>query len=253
MISFADVHCHLEMCEDISGIISRARESNVKAIVTNGVNPKSNRAALEFSKKYKEVKAALGIYPIDALSLNDSEIDKEIKFIMTERKSILAIGEVGLDFKEDRNSETKQKYVFRKMIELASEIDKPLIIHSRKAEKECVEILESAGAKKVIMHCFSGKRKLVERIYLNGWFLSIPTSIVYNKHFMEIAKEIPLQNLLCETDSPFLHPSKEKNNEPSLVTEGYRMIAQIKGLDLEDVSRIIALNYEKIFGEKLAV
>ena len=248
---FADVHCHLDLCKNIPEIIARARANNIKAMISNGLNPKSNREVLELAGKHKEVRAALGIYPIDALSLNDFEIEKELKFIMTQRKNVLAIGEVGMDFKNGKEQADRQTYIFKKIISFAREIEKPLIIHSRKSEEESIKILEDAGAKKVIMHCFSGKKKAVEKICANGWFLTIPTSVVYNKQFMDIAKEVPLGHLLCETDSPFLHPFKEKNNEPFLVIESYKMIAKLKEIPLEDVSRMIALNYKKIFGEEL--
>ena len=128
-------------------------------------------------------------------------------------------------------------------------LDKPLIVHSRKAEKECIELLENSRTKKVIMHCFCGARKLVERIQRNGWFLSIPTNVTYSQQFQQMAKVLPLTMLFCETDSPFLHPSKESNNEPALVLESYKTIALLKGLEIGEVAAAIARNYEKLFGK----
>lgn len=248
-MNYIDIHCHLDMCYDIPSCVARARQADVKAIVTQGVNPKSNRAALELSRKYKEVKAALGLYPLDAVKLSDAEIDKEIQFIRENRKEFIAIGEVGLDFKEDSTEHERQKYIFNKIVSVAIELDKPIIVHSRKAENICIELLKKAKAKKVIMHCFSGKFKLVERIRDNGWFLSIPTNVKYSEQFQNIAKAIPLTNLFCETDSPFLHPDKEKNNEPANVIESYKTIAVLKGISLEDVTLMIAQNYVRLFSQ----
>lgn len=245
---FIDVHCHLDYYSEgeIEKIIERAKRANVNIIITNGTNKKSNRKSLELAEKYKEVKSSLGLYPIEALSLTEKEIDEELKFIKQNKDKIAAIGEVGLDFKETEEKE-KQIKVFKKIILLAQKIDRPLIIHSRKAEKEVIEILEEARAKKVIMHCFSGKKSLIERIKQNNWSMSIPANVKFSEHFQNAVKILPIENLLCETDSPFLHPFKEPNNEPANVIESYKKIAEIKSLPLKTVESIIENNYKKLF------
>ncbi len=249
---FVDVHCHLDLCEkegELCGFIERARNSGVKVMIAQGVNPESNRRVLVLSKQTKEIRAALGLYPIDALALTEQIIDKEVDFIREKRKEISAIGEVGLDFKEDEKEHSRQEYIFKKITALALELEKPLIAHSRKAEARCIELLEKAEAKNVIMHCFSGKWKLVERIIANGWFVTIPTSVNSSEHFQRIAREIPLKNLFCETDAPYLHPDKKWPNEPALVVRAYQKLAEIKGIPLEDVENVLARNYEKVFGK----
>lgn len=244
---FIDIHCHLDICEDIPGIITRARQNKIGIIVTQGVNPESNRKALQLALKHKEVRVALGVYPIDALKMSDLEIEKEIEFIRSRKKDIVAIGEVGMDFKEDDKEHFRQEQIFTKFVKLSKELDKPVIIHSRKAEKECIEILEKLEARKVIMHCFCGKYSLIDRILANGWFITVPTNVTNSQQFQYVAKEIPLTHLFCETDSPFLHPNKERNNEPSLVLESYREIARLKMLPLEDIEAMIEKNYKKLF------
>lgn len=249
---FIDVHCHLDFCEKegvLAAFIERARAAGVAAIVSQGVNPKSNRRALELARQTKEVKAALGLYPIDTLQLTDGEIDKELDFIRGKRNEIIALGEVGLDYKEDETEHERQKYTFKKTIALALELQKPLIVHSRKAEAECIELLQEQKANKVVMHCFSGKWRLVERVITNNWFLTIPTFVVSSEHFQRIAREIPLKNLFCETDAPYLHPDRAWPNEPSLVVRAYQKLAEIKGIPLEDVKAVIARNYERVFGK----
>src|SRR3989344_5024439 len=135
----------------------------------------------------------------------------------------------------------------KKFVDLSISLNKPIIVHSRKAEKECIEILELLKAKKVIMHCFSGKFSLISKIANNGWYLSIPASIKNSEHFQKIAKEIPIENLLCETDSPYLHPDKLRNNNPCFVKESYKKIAECKNLNVKEVEEKIEQNFQKLF------
>jgi len=249
---FIDVHCHIDSYKDkeIKEIVERARKAKVGIIVNNGINPETNRRTLELAQEYKEIKAALGIYPIDALKMSDSDIDNEIDFIRENKNDVAAIGEVGIDLKESQDLE-KQKKNFQKFIDLAIELDKPIIVHSRKAELECIEMLEKSKIKKVIMHVFSGKFAIVKRIEANGWYITVPTNAKYSEQFQIIAEKINIKNLLCETDSPFMHPEKERNNEPKNVIESYRKIAQEKNLDLKDVENTIENNYKNLFGKDL--
>ncbi len=244
---FIDVHCHLDMLEDIEKIIENARKKRVGIIVTQGTNKESNRAALKLSSDFQEVKCALGLYPIDALAMKEKEIDAEINFIRKNNDKICAIGEVGLDLKEDVVQFDKQQRVFGQMIELAIEIDKPIIVHSRKAELQCIIQLEEAKARKIIMHCFSGKLSLVKRIVENGWFLSIPTSVKNSEHFQKMIELVPIEQLSCETDSPYLHPDKLFPNTPENVIASYEMIAKIKNLKLKNVERKLEQNYKRLF------
>lgn len=245
-----DSHCHLDYFsgEKLSEIISNARKTNTKIIVSNGTNPESNRKVLAISEKYPEVKCALGIYPIDALSFSDEEIDEEIKFIKKNKNKIAAIGEVGIDLKESSDLK-KQSENFTKFVRLSKELKKPIIIHSRKAEKEVIEILEKEKAKLVVMHCFCGNFKLVKRILDNNWKITIPTSATRSEHFQKIIELAPMQNLLCETDSPYLHPQKLDNNEPSNIIWSYKKIAEIKKVSLAEVKEKISENYFSIFGK----
>jgi len=259
-----DVHAHLDhplLKERLDEIIKNAREADVKRIISAGVDPQSNREVLEFSKKYDIVNASLGIYPPWALKreveggeyetpFKEFDIDEEIAFIRENKDRIVAIGEVGLDYnyKEITEEEKeKQRGLFKKMIALAKELKLPLVVHSRKAEKEVIEILEEEKAENVVMHCFCGKFKLVKRIVGNGWNLSLPTNIVRNELFQKVAREIELSKILTETDAPYLSPFKETVNEPAFVTESIKKIAEIKGMDPKEVANIIYMNYQRIF------
>jgi TatD DNase family protein len=248
---FIDTHCHLDRDffkeSDTVKVVERARKENVLIIVTNGTTIERNREALELAKRFKEVKAALGIHPSEIDKITDSEIDKEIEFIKANKDKIIGIGEVGLDFKEENIDKERQIKVFKKFIKLAREINKPIIVHSRKAEKECIELLEKENYDKVIMHCFSGKKQLYERIIDKKWLITIPASIKYNEQFKLIAESFPLELMLCETDAPFLHPDRGMNNEPKNVIEGYKKIAEIKKLKIEEVEKQIEHNFKKMF------
>jgi len=249
-MTFIDVHCHLDFYGDkkIEELVERARKKGVEIIVNNAVKPESIKKVFELARKFEEVKAALGIYPIDALAMEDKAIDEQIELIRKNKNEIVAIGEVGIDFKEDSEEHERQKKTFQKFIDLAMELDKPIIVHSRMAEKEVVDALEASGAKKVVLHCFSGSLELEKRAEDNGWYFSIPTNVKYSKQFQALAKEVPLSQILCETDSPFLHPDKKKDNEPANVIESYKKIAEIKGITLEEAEKKIEENYKRLFG-----
>jgi TatD DNase family protein len=153
-----DVHAHLDFPEiekELDAIIERARAAGVRAIITNSVAPESMRRTLDISKKYDIVKAALGLYPPDALEKESGKKNKisakELDFIEKNKDSIIAIGECGLDYYNGRDKET-QIDLFKKQIELAKKLDKPVIVHSRKAEEDVIRILEESGHKKVVLH-----------------------------------------------------------------------------------------------------
>ncbi len=247
-----DIHAHLDLYEkeEIEGVIRRAKENNVKYILTSGLNIETNKLALEFSKKYDIVSPSFGIYPPDALRREtakkyDFDLEQEIEFIKKNKNEIISIGEIGLDYLDNPNKEF-QKKVFKEILSLAEKINKPVVIHSRKAESDCIEILENFKLN-IIMHCFNGNFKLVKRIQDNSWMFSIPTNIVRLLHFQNIVKEVPITQLLTETDSPFLSPYKEKKNEPSFIVETIKKISEIKKIEEKEVEDRIYSNFKKIF------
>lgn len=244
---YIDVHCHLDLCKDIDKAVESARKKNVGIIIANGINIDTNRKVLSLMEKFDIVRTALGIYPIDALKMSVKGIDEEIAFIRRNREKIVAIGEVGLDFKESEERK-KQEEIFSRFVKLSKEIDKPIIVHSRRAEEKCVEILEKEMAKKVVMHCFCGSKKLIKRIIENSWMLSVPTNVNYSAQFQELVKDAPISSLLCETDSPFLHPLRQRDNSPENVVVSYNKIREIKNLRLDEVEGKIEGNFKKLFG-----
>ena len=259
MALLIDIHSHLDhslLINKIGDIVKRAKNAGLKHIITNGINPETNRICLGLSKKYDIIKCGMGVYPRDALKkevetgeaqleIKDFDIDEEIDFIKKNKNDIVAVSEVGLDFV---NGESPQQIEdFQKMINLSEQLSKPIVIHSRKAEAKCIEMLESSKNKKIVMHCFSGRKALVKRIIDNGWFLTIPTNVVRSYQFQENAKLTPITQLFCETDSPYLSPFREQANEPAFVVESYNKIAEIKGMDASEVINNIYMNWQQVF------
>ena len=291
-----DIHSHLDHSyfkDDLDIVIKNAKKANVKVILTAGINPETNRKALEIAKKHDIVKACLGIYPVqyednnnikkftidnkinttiknsnnknkiqkyesdnkNNNSKNEDKInlDEELRFIEKNKKNIAGIGEVGLDCSLEKSNVKKQKEQFEKIIQLTEKLNKPIIVHSRKAESDCIEMLQSSKLKKVIMHCFGGRKSLVKKIIDNGWFLTAPTCITRATQFQENAKLCPITQLFCETDAPYLSPFKSKTgefqrNEPAFIIEAYKKVAEIKGMELKEVINNVWMNWQRVFG-----
>lgn len=245
---YIDCHCHV-YGEKLDALLQRARSNNVRLILNSGANVRANRETLKLSQRFPEFLSSMGLYPLDALKMSDEKIDKELDFIAENKDNISAISEVGMDYKETEDRK-RQEQIFRKFISLSIKLNKPIVVHSRKAELRCIEVLEEMKAKKVIMHCFSGKLKLVERIAQNGWFITIPTSVKRSEHFQKVISLVPIEQLFCETDSPYLHPDGQEakeENEPANVVVSYEKIAEIKGLPLKKVEKHIEDNFRKLF------
>jgi len=244
---FVDVHAHLDdkaFKSDLELVVKRAEEAGVKAIINNGIDPLSNRKTLDLAGMFPVIKAALGIFPTYAVKMKENDFKKELFFIS--KSDPIAIGEVGLDL-HHLNSIEKQAPLFRKFIKLSNDLDIPVIVHTRKAEKEAIEILESENAKNVILHCFSGSMELARRCEKNGWYFSIPPIIKTSKHFRELTRNISITRLLTETDAPYLSPIRGQRNEPSFVRTSIKIIAEVKGLNELEVERNIFANFQRIF------
>jgi TatD DNase family protein len=260
MTNFIDLHCHPDhylFQNDLRKVIHNAKFAGVKHILASGISPASNRFVLLLAKKYPgTVKASIGLYPIDAMTreieeehgkgLKEFSVDEELKFIEKNKGPISAIGEIGLDYKNGSQID-EQKHLFSRLLELAAKIKKPVIIHSRKAEKDAIDMLEEHKQKNVILHCFSGDKKLVKKAAALGYYFTIPTHVVRSQQFQDIIRDVPLNQLFCETDSPYLSPFPNRRNEPAFVVESYRKIAEIKGMNIDEVGNNIYMNWQRVF------
>ncbi len=247
-MNLVDVHAHLWIIDEAERklAVARAVEKGVKSIVNNSVDAVSNRKSLQLQNEFKIVKAALGLYPIDALKMSDSEIDAELKFMEKKGGSFVAFGEIGLDYQETEDRKRQQE-TFEKQLQLAKKLGKPVIVHSRKAEKEVIETLTGSGCKKVILHAFHGSIKLVKAGVDSGFSFSIPSNILRSSHFQKIAEAVPLHGILTETDAPFLGPFKDRRSEPAYVEMSVRKIAEIKRKAADDVAGHLYSNYLEMF------
>ena len=179
--------------------------------------------------------------------VEEFSVDEELKWIEKNKEKCVAIGECGLDYKVIEGHNEEQKEVFARVIELAQRIDKQLIIHSRKAESDAIDMMESAGCKKVLMHCFNGKKSLIKRCVKLGWSFSVPPVITRLEHFKMLVEMVPLEQLLTETDAPYLSPVAGERNESANVAVTIKIIAEIKGLNEEKVAEQIFENAKKLF------
>lgn len=260
-----DIHCHLDHARfkaDLPKVIERAGKAGLKTIITSGVNSTTNRLILKIQDKYKDiVRLSFGLYPIDVLAkeiekgesdgfqrdIETFDLDSELAWIEKNKSNCVAIGECGLDFSWNTGQEQSQIPIFEKIIKFARKIDKPLIVHTRKAELECLDLLEKNKSNKVILHCFSGRKSLIKRGIELGYYFSIPPIITRLEHFKTLVSLVPINQLLTETDSPYLSPVAGERNEPANVQVTIKEIAKIKNLPEKQVEEIIYDNYKKIF------
>jgi TatD DNase family protein len=241
-----DVHCHIddESFEyDRDQVIERAKDI---IILNAGVDPASNRKTLEIAGKYSNVRACLGLHPEFIAKFGDDLIANEIKWIREHEKQIVAISEIGLDYYwiRDENQRIRQKRLFRTMLQLAEELRLPVIIHSREAASDTMAILVDFHRLKVILHGFS---ELDNR----GYLVSVAPNIYRNKAKQRQVKELPLTELLTETDSPLLGIVPKERNEPANVVKVIEKIAELKNVRNEDVEDRISENASQFFGDAI--
>lgn len=264
-MKLVDVHCHLnheKFKKDLDAVIERAKKAGMKAVVCSGVNHPTNLEALELAKKYDIVKVSLGLYPIDLLGLGPDEVgltrqtekidlDEELEFIKKHKGEIVAVGECGLDYHWSRKEEEhkKQGENFQKIIDFVRKLKKPLIVHSRRAEFDVFEMLESSSIKKsnVVLHCFEGRKHLLKKAADAGYNFTIPCNIIKLQHFQTLAGIAELGQLFTETDAPWLSPFPGERNEPAFVAETIKKIAEIKKISKEKAAERIWKNYQNLF------
>lgn len=250
-----DAHCHLEVeafDEDREEVIEKCKEK-LQAVVTSCCHPKYLSTTLKMVESYQGfVFATASLHPLHVHEVGEAELKSFIEAIEDAASSgkLVGIGEVGLDFTvEDGEKRRLQEEIFKKFIRLAKQLNLPLVVHSRKAYENAIEVLESEGAREVLMHFFT-ERKLLPRVLDNGWFISVNTLILRNKTVRKLVRDCPLENILTETDSPWLG-FEEGRNTPLAVEKVVRKIAEIKKLPLEKVDEITTENAKRFFRLKL--
>ena len=241
-----DVHAHMECFQDVATIVQRARQAGITTIISNGSNHQHNKQQLLLASKFPEIKAALGLHPMDAMDMTAAEREEAIGYMIAHKQDMVAVGEIGLDYKRAERPEEQQQ-IFELQLELAREWEKPVIVHSRGAEKQVIATLKAQKNEKVVLHAFHGNMQLVKQGAEAGFLFSIPANINRSSHVQNLVKTLPIHALLTETDAPFLSPQPDIQSEPSMIKDTIRHIAQIKALTEEETTRLIFANYQQLF------
>lgn len=246
-----DTHTHLDSCAPPNAeLVADARAVGIGKIVTVGMDERSNRTALEAANTFPEVYAALGRHPNSATGFDDAAL-ADLRALAADPRCV-AIGETGLDYFREHAAPDVQAHAFHAQIELAGELGKPLVVHTRAAEKDTIATLrERAGGVTVILHCFSMPEWLDECLN-EGWWISFAGNVTYpkNEELAAAAAAVPDNRLLVETDAPYLtpQPMRKERNRPSFVTETARFVAEQRGLEYAELDAIVERNAAEVFG-----
>lgn len=235
-----DSHAHLDdkrFNRDRDMIIKKLQENGIELVINIGADLKTSIASVSLAEKYENIYAVVGVHPHSAKEVDKSTI--EILKSFASRKKVVAIGEIGLDFHYDNSPRDVQRKWFKEQIKLAKEVDLPIVVHSREADQETFDILKEAqdGSLRGVLHCYSGSVELAEEYIKLGFYISLAGPVTFKNARVpkEVAKSVPLNKLLVETDSPYLTPEpyRGKRNEPIFVKYVAGTIADLKGISYE--------------------
>ena len=247
---FTDTHCHLynEYYEEgIDSIYEKMKESNITRVINNGCDAKSNKEVIELLGKYDWMYGTLGIHPESA----DTYTEEDLKYVEEHINDpkVVAIGEIGLDYYWTKDNKDKQKELFESQLKLAEKVNKPVVIHSREATQDTIDILGKYNVTGVI-HSFSGSYETACVYIKKGFLLGINGVITFkNCNLKDVVEKLDLGNIVLETDSPYLTPVpyRGKRNDPTKVMDIARFIADLKGISLEELSKEINGNLSRLF------
>jgi len=255
---FVDSHAHLEMKEfdsDREDVIKRAGNEGVDCIITVGINLEFSLTAVNLAQKHENIYAAIGVHPHDVARVDHSTYDA-LK-TLAQRQKVVAYGEIGLDFFRNISSQAKQLDAFGRQLELAKELNLPVIIHDREAHQQSLETVRASGVRRGVFHCFSGDYEMAKKCMDLGFYISIPGVVTFDKSktLQDVAEKVPLSSLLLETDAPYLAPvpHRGKRNEPSYIVQTAKKVAQIKRITLEEVASKTSANAIHLFGIKTSI
>ncbi|PSU33361.1 TatD family hydrolase [Photobacterium lutimaris] len=252
-----DSHCHLDKLDyeqlhtGIDDVLAKAKARGIDYCLSVGVTLKSFPAMMEMIAPYDNVFASCGVHPLDIEEGFD--FDKLKEFAQHER--VVAIGETGLDYHYQPELAEQQKEIFRQHVRLAVELNKPLIIHTRMAREDTLQILREEGAEKCggVLHCFTESLEMAQAAIELGFYISISGIVTFNKasELKHVVSQLPLERLLVETDSPYLAPIpyRGKQNQPAYVREVAEHVGLLKGISVEEVERVTTNNFFTLFSQ----
>ncbi|WP_407380424.1 TatD family hydrolase [Methanobrevibacter sp.] len=249
-----DTHCHIDFEEydtDRDQVIKRAQEK-LDAVIVSGIGYESNQGVLDLCSQYKDfIYPSFGYHPVSSQNCTEEELKSAQSHLIENLDNIVAIGEVGMDYfyVKDKSLREKQREIFLSFIEIANDYKVPLLMHVRDCEKKALNmVLEYDDIPYVVFHCYSGSLKTAKRIMdKDNYFMSFSTMLCYSKAHQELIEKISLDNVLTETDSPYLAMTKEERNEPVNVVNAVKKIAEIKKMDVESVDSITTNNAREVF------
>ena len=243
-----DTHCHLNLTDDVDGILMDAEKNNVKKLIISGCDAKSIRDGLEIIYRYPEIYMTVGFHPDEVDNITDKDIN-DLEVLLKTNKKIVGIGEIGLDYYHNDMNKERQREYFIKQIELAEKYDLPVVIHSRESIQEIYDILKEHKVKGVI-HCFSGSLEMAKLFIDLGFYLGIGGVLTFkNSKLKEVVNELSLDNLVLETDSPYLAPEPYRGhtNFPQNIKIVAQALRKIKDVSLEEVTEKTTGNVHKIY------
>ena len=252
---FIDSHAHLDdprFDQDRENVIESLREDGVDVVINIGADKESSLSTLELARKYDNIYAVAGVHPHSASELEEDGLEwlREI----AKEEMVVAIGEIGLDFYYDNSPRDIQRKWFKAQLQLAKELGLPVVIHTRDAAKETYDILKEAAADgklKVLMHCYSGSAEMAMDYARLGFYIALGGAVTFKNARVprEVASVVPLENLMIETDCPYMTPEpfRGKRNEPKLVNLVAEKIAEIKAMPVEELAKATADNARSFF------
>lgn len=249
---FFDTHAHYDSSKfnsDRDEVLSAMPESGVTLIVDPGDNTERSRRAVELAHRYPFVYAAVGWHPEEAEGWTDESLG-EIRALSGDDR-VVAIGEIGLDYYWDKTYTDLQKRMFRAQIELALELDLPVIVHDREAHGDCLEIVRDYPALRGVFHCFSGSVEMARELVKRGWYLGFDGPVTYKNAVkaLDVIRAVPMDRILLETDSPYLSPvpNRGKRNDSRNLPYIAAVVAREKGTDVETVAAATMENGKRLF------
>ena len=246
-----DTHAHLDMIEEpVDEILREMNENGVKKVIIPSVEEKTFDKILEIAHTNENIYAMTGIYPSEAKTYTQ-ELEAKMEGLCRDTK-VIAVGEIGLDYYWDKSFTDLQKEVFRKQILFANKMNLPIVVHDREAHKDTFDILnETDKGGKVLFHCFSGSVEFMKECVKKGWFIALGGVVTFKNaiKMKEVAKEVPLDRLVLETDSPYLTPVpfRGKTNKPAYVKYVAEEIAALRGMSYDEIAEITTMNAERFF------
>lgn len=249
-----DSHAHLDDSRfdyDRDMIIKNLKNNGIELVINIGADLKTSIASVSLADKYDNIYAAVGVHPHSAKEMDNSTI--EILKSFAKRDKVVAIGEIGLDFHYDNSPRDIQRKWFKEQLKLAKEVDLPVIIHTREAAQETFDILKEAqdGSLRGVLHCYSGSVEMALEYIKLGFYISIAGPVTFNnaKVTKEVAKAVPLDKLLIETDCPYLTPMpyRGKRNEPMFTKYVAETIAEIRGITFDELAKATNKNTKELF------